>query len=89
MNTFFSLRSVTSHGFCYVESESAGQIGLSRQDFEKVELNMSDFGHIHYAIMAEIIFFLNYGVILRCYLLYWKCVFIFIPFFFFYRNKEA
>jgi len=37
---FFSLRNVTDHScsFCYTESESDGQISLSHQDFEKIEV---------------------------------------------------
>jgi len=50
---------------------------------------VSDFGHIHYAIMAEVIFFLNYnGVILRLPFILKMCLFISIQFFF-YRNKKA
>jgi len=60
MNFFlFEVWLVISHRFCYAEYES-GQIDLSHQDFEKIEVKYakkSDFGYIHYAIMTKVIFF--------------------------------
>jgi len=45
----------------FVEYESDGQIGLSRQDFEKIEVKCAkkgNFGHIYYVIMLyKVIFF--------------------------------
>jgi len=41
VNNTVSLRSdAISRKFCYAESESGGQIGLSRQDFKKMKLNL-------------------------------------------------
>jgi len=42
----------------YAESEFGGQIDLSCQDFEKIQIKYAkndwrNFGHIHYAIMAN------------------------------------
>jgi len=51
---------VISYRSCYVEYESGGQIGLSHQDFEKIEVKCAkkdDFDHTHYVIIAEVIFF--------------------------------
>jgi len=61
---------VISRRFCCTEYKSGGQIGLSYQNFEKIEVKCvkkDNFDHIHYTIMAKIIFFLNYnGAILKC-----------------------
>jgi len=41
-----------------------------RQDLKKIEIKCAkrgDFDYIHYAIMAKVIFFLNYSAILKCY----------------------
>jgi len=62
---------IVSRRFCYAESSS--QIGLSRQDFEKIAVKCAkkdNFGHIYYAIMTKITVFLNYNdAILKCYFL--------------------
>jgi len=55
------VRLVVFRRFCYAyEYESDGQIDLSRQDFEKIEVKCakkSNFSHIYYVIMAKVIFF--------------------------------
>jgi len=59
-----------SYRFCYAEYES-DEIGLLRQDFEKIKtkyVKKGDFNY-RYAIIVKEFFYYN-NAILKCYLLY-------------------